>query len=83
MSDYIRFITVIRIIRDSGGTGAFLNTFSYRTPPVAASDDKTLFRWVFSGLLTDEGGGEKAPPFPKTCHINPTKMKLGTVIPYL
>ena len=56
-------MTVIRIIRDSGGTGAFLNTFSYRTPPVAASDDKTLFRWAFSGLLTDEEG-EKRPSLP-------------------
>ena len=38
--------------------------------------------WVFSGLLTDMGGGgrQKAP---KICHIYPTMMKLGSVIPYL
>ena len=37
--------------------------------------------WAFSGLLTD-GGGPKRSPLPKICHIYPTKMKLGTVIPY-
>ena len=38
--------------------------------------------WVFSGPLTDMGGGgrQKAP---KICHIYPTMMKLGSVIPYL
>ena len=38
--------------------------------------------WVFSGLLTDMGGGgrQKAP---KICDIYPTMMKLGSVIPYL
>ena len=35
----------------------------------------TPFRMVFWGLL-------KAP-LPKISHTNPTKMKLGTVIPYL
>ena len=29
------------------------------------------------------GGVTKRPPFPKICHAYPTKMKLGTVIPYL
>ena len=29
------------------------------------------------------GGGAKRPPLPKICHIYPTMMKLGTVIPYL
>ena len=28
-------------------------------------------------------GGKKAPPLHKMCHTYPTKMKLGTVIPYL
>ena len=28
-------------------------------------------------------GGKKAPPLYKMCHTYPTKMKLGTVIPYL
>ena len=32
------------------------------------------------GLLMD--GGEKRP-LPKICHINPKKMKLGTVMPHL
>ena len=40
-----------------------------------------LFRMGFLGLLTD-GGGPKSP-LPKICHIYPTKIKLGTVIPYL
>ena len=39
--------------------------------------------WAFSGLLTDGGGGQKGHPLPKICHIYPTMMKLGTVIPYL
>ena len=34
-------------------------------------------------LLTDKGGERKRPPLPKICHTYPTKMKLGTVIPYL
>ena len=29
------------------------------------------------------GGGAKSPPLPKICHKYPTKMKLGTIIPYL
>ena len=29
------------------------------------------------------GGGAKRPPLPKICHIYPTVMKFGTVIPYL
>ena len=37
---------------------------------------------LFSGLLTDGGGGAK-DPLPKICHTYPTMMKLGTVIPYL
>ena len=40
-----------------------------------------LFRMGFLGLLTD-GGGPKSP-LPKICHIYPTKIKLGTVIPDL
>ena len=28
-------------------------------------------------------GGAKRPPLPKICHIYPTMIKLGTVIPYL
>ena len=27
--------------------------------------------------------GAKRPPLPKICHTYPTKMKLGTAIPYL
>ena len=34
-------------------------------------------------LLIRGGGGGKKGPLPKTCHTYPTKMKLGTVIPYL
>ena len=40
----------------------------------------TLFRWVFSGLLTD--GGEEGL-LPKTCHKYLTMMKLGAVMRYL
>ena len=29
------------------------------------------------------GEGGKKAPLPKVCHTYPTKMKLGTVIPYL
>ena len=29
------------------------------------------------------GGEGKKSPLPKICHIYPTKMKLGRVIPYL
>ena len=42
----------------------------------------TLFRWAFSGLLTD-GGRAKRPSHPKIWHIYPAVMKLGAVIPYL
>ena len=35
------------------------------------------FFWAAHGW----GWGKKAP-FPKICHIYPTMMKLGTVIPY-
>ena len=39
------------------------------------------------GLLTDGrggGGGDgKRDPVPKICHTYPSKVKLGTVIPYL
>ena len=41
----------------------------------------TLFRWAFSGLLTD--GGNRKGPLPKICYTYPTMMKLGTVKPYL
>ena len=44
-------------------------------------EPKPCSGWPFSELLTD-GGGQNAP-FPKTCHTYPTKMKLGTIIPYL
>ena len=40
-----------------------------------------LFRMSLFGAATD-GGGTKIP-LPKICHIYPTMMKLGTVIPYL
>ena len=36
----------------------------------------------FRGCSRMTGGGKKAP-LPKICHIYPTMMKLGTVIPYL
>ena len=36
----------------------------------------------FRGFSRMRGGGKKAP-LPKICHIYPTMMKLGTVIPYL
>ena len=41
--------------------------------------------WAFSELLMDGGGGGmgKKVPLPKICHVYPTIMKLGTVIPYL
>ena len=35
-----------------------------------------------SRLLTDGGGGKKAP-LPNICHTDPTTRKLGTLIPYL
>ena len=35
---------------------------------------------VFSGLLTNEGEGQKGR-LPKICHTYPKMMKLGTVIP--
>ena len=40
---------------------------------------------VYSGLVTDEGGRQIAPPppLPKIYRTYPTRMKLGTVIPYL
>ena len=38
--------------------------------------------WAFWGLLTDGGGGKKAP-LPKIYHIYPTMMKLGALMPYL
>ena len=47
----------------------------------------TLFRIdlfeAAHGWRAREGGVTKRPPFPKICHTYPTKMKLGTVIPYL
>ena len=33
--------------------------------------------WVAYGR-----GGAKRPPLPKTCHIHPTMMKLGTLLSY-
>ena len=44
--------------------------------------DLTLFRMVFFGAAHGWRGGKKAP-LPKICQINPTMIKLGTVIPYL
>ena len=38
--------------------------------------------WVFWGLLID-GEPVKKAPLPKICHADPTKMKFGTVTPYL
>ena len=34
------------------------------------------------GLLTDGGGGKKAPLL-KICHTYPAMVRLGTVVPYL
>ena len=42
---------------------------------------KAYSRSASSGLLTVLGW-QKAPIL-KICHINPTMMKLGTVVPYL
>ena len=42
----------------------------------------TLFRMGIFGAAHEWGGGKKAP-LPKICHVYPTMMKLGTVIPYL
>ena len=44
----------------------------------------TLFRMgLFRVAHGWWGGGGQRPLLPKICHTNPTKMKLGTVIPYL
>ena len=32
---------------------------------------------IFSGLVTDEGGGAKRPTLPKICRTYPTIMRLG------
>ena len=64
------------------------STFSDRAPWMTASDDRTFFEKIVNPvqdgtvLLTDEGVTKRLP-FLKICHTNPTKMKLGTVIPYL
>ena len=42
---------------------------------------RAAHRWRGGG--GGEGGGKKDPPAHKICHIYPTTMKLGTVIPYL
>ena len=39
--------------------------------------------WAFFGLLTGERGGAKKHLLHKICHTYPTKLKLGTVMPYL
>ena len=39
------------------------------------------FRMEFLWMLTD--GGSKNAPLHKICHIYPTDIKLGTVLPYL
>ena len=47
--------------------------------------DLTLFRMGLFKALMDRRGSKK-PPNPLTllkCHIYPTMMKLGTIIPYL
>ena len=36
----------------------------------------------FFGAAHGWGEGQKGPTLPKICHTYPTKMKLGTVIPY-
>ena len=33
--------------------------------------------------MGQDGGRGKKAPLPKICHTYPTKMKLGTAIPYL
>ena len=38
---------------------------------------------LFGGSSRMMGGGVLFGPHPKICHIYPTMMKLGTVIPYL
>ena len=44
----------------------------------------TLLRMGLFGAAHGCVGGKKGPfLLPKFCHTNPTKMKLGTVIPYL
>ena len=47
----------------------------------------TLFRMGLFGAAHGWGGvgwgGAKSSPLPKICHIYPTMMKLGAVIPYL
>ena len=42
----------------------------------------TLFRMDFFGAAHGGGRGAKTSPLLKICHIYPTMMKLGTVIPY-
>ena len=46
----------------------------------------TLFKMDIFGAAHESGRGggwQKGPPLPKICHTYPTKMKPGTVIPYL
>ena len=38
---------------------------------------------IFGAAHGWRGGGGKKAPLPKICHTYPTRMKLGTVIPYL
>ena len=47
-----------------------------------------VFEYLLLILLTlfrmgQDGGRGKKAPLPKICHTYPTKMKLGTAIPYL
>ena len=41
------------------------------------------FSYAFSRSNSYADGGGRKTPLPKICHTYPTKMKLGTVIPYL
>ena len=39
--------------------------------------------WIGGGGKGGVGAGAKRPSLPKICYKNSTKMKLGTVIPYV
>ena len=53
------------------------------TSPNITSSILTLFRIGLFEAAHGWGEEGKKAPVPKTCHTYPTKMKLGTIIPYL
>ena len=61
-----------------------INRSSHKNLLLEKNDSFTLLKIGFFGAAHGLGtGAKRTPPFPKTCHTNPSMMKLGRSTPFV